>query len=83
FHSPPVPQDLQQLRREHHVPVLLTFALLDTQDHSLAVDRGESESNGLGDAQAGCVAGGQDRAMLPAGNTPEKLDDFFRAQDNG
>ena len=37
---------------------LMSFALLDTQDHALAVDRWECESNGLGDAQARGIAGG-------------------------
>jgi hypothetical protein len=50
FHSPPVTQDLQWFWREHHIPILLSLALLDTQDHALAVDRGRRERNGLGDA---------------------------------
>ena len=37
-HAPPVAQDLQQLRGEHHVAILLALALLDADDHPLAVD---------------------------------------------
>jgi hypothetical protein len=44
-----------------YVAIFLSFALLDTQDHALAVDGGRCERNGLGDAQAGGVAGGRSR----------------------
>jgi hypothetical protein len=40
FHSPPLSQDLQQFRGEHHVTILHSFALLDAQDHALAIDGG-------------------------------------------
>ena len=59
FDFPPVPQDRQQLRREHHVAVLFSLALRDAQHHPLAVDGGHGETDGLGDAQAGGVARGQ------------------------
>ena len=83
FHSPPLTQDLQELRREHHVTIFLSFTLLDAQDHALAVDGGESESNGLRDAQARGVTGGQDGAMFPACDAIKKLNDFFRTEDDG
>jgi hypothetical protein len=35
---PPVAQDGQQFRGEHHVAIFLPLALLDAQDHPLAVD---------------------------------------------
>src|SRR6516164_3554089 len=35
---PPLPQQLQQLRRQHHVPVLAALRLHDADDHLLAVD---------------------------------------------
>src|SRR5580693_2926660 len=35
---PIVAQDLQELGRQHHIAVLLPFALLDADDHSPAVD---------------------------------------------
>ena len=64
-HAPPVAaQRLQQLGREHDVAIFLSLALFDTDDHALAVDVGGLQADGLGDAQAGGVAGGQDRAML-------------------
>src|SRR6266566_4785398 len=36
--APPLAQDLQQSNRKHDIPVLLPLALLDTNDHALAVD---------------------------------------------
>src|SRR6266478_5073533 len=83
LHSPPSTQDLQELWREHHIPIFLSFALLDTQDHALAVDRWRCECDGLGDAQACCIAGGQDGAMFPARDAIKELGDFFRTQDDG
>jgi len=57
--------------------------LLDTQDHALAVDGGRCERNGLGDAQACGVAGGQDGAMFPAPDEVKKLNDFLWTEDDG
>ena len=68
---PPVAEDRQQLRREHHVAVLLPLAVRDTRHHAFAVDGGYGEADGLGDAQAGGVPGGQDGAML-GGLTPRR-----------
>jgi hypothetical protein len=67
FHSPPLSQNLQQLRGEHYVAILHSFALLDSQDHALAVDGRGRKCNGFGDAQAGSVACRQDGTVLPAG----------------
>ena len=65
FDSPPGTQDLQEFRREHNITILLPLTLLDPDDHALAVDGGRGECDGLGDAQAGGIAGGQDCAMFP------------------
>ena len=82
-HLPPVAEDGQQLRREHHVAVLLPLALRDAQHHPLAVDGGHGEADGLGDAQAGGVARGQDGAMFDGLHPVEKLDHLFRAEHDG
>jgi hypothetical protein len=42
----------------------LAFALVDSDDHSLAIDVFSSKTYHFGDAQARRVAGGQDRAVL-------------------
>src|SRR6476661_7167939 len=40
-HAPPVAQQLEKVRRENDIPVLLALALLDPDDHSVAVNVGE------------------------------------------
>src|SRR6202048_5220033 len=40
-HAPPVAQQLKKVRRENDIPVLLALALLDPDDHAVAVDVGE------------------------------------------
>src|ERR1700687_5215800 len=83
-HCPPVmAQRLQQPGREHHVSILLSLPLLDSDHHALAVDIGGLQMDGLGDAQPGGVAGGQDRAMLGAANALEKMKNLLWAKNNG
>src|SRR5215470_1048722 len=62
FHSPPRAEQLQQLRREHHVAILLTFPLLDTNDHATAVDILRSQVEHFGNAESRGVAGRENRA---------------------
>src|SRR5919106_1067429 len=83
LYTPPVTQDYQQPRRQHHVAILLAFALIDADHHSCTIDVRYLEANRFGDSQAGRVAGGQDGPMLVAADTLEKLEDFFRAQNDG
>src|SRR5260370_2893090 len=82
FHSPPRSQDFQQLWGEHYVAILHSLALLDPQDHALAVDGGRRKSDGFGDAQAGTVAGGQDGTVVPARHASQKLDEFPGTEDH-
>jgi len=56
-HSPPSAQDLQQCGREHDLTIFLPFALIDTNDHALAIDVGRLQSHHFGDAQTGSVTG--------------------------
>src|SRR5690606_4670510 len=51
LHLPVIAQDLQELRRQHHIAVLLAFALLDTDHQSLAVDIRELQLNRFRNAQ--------------------------------
>jgi len=81
--SPPVAQDLQQLRGEHDLAILVPLALLDANDHPLAIDRGGLEGDGLGDAEPGGVAGGEDGAMLEAGHATEEVLDLLRTENDG
>ena len=77
--DPVAAQDLQQHGREHHVPILATFALLDANNHPGAVDRGNLQTDGFRNAQACRVAGGQDHPMFAAIDAVEKMHNFFRA----
>src|SRR5260370_9723541 len=52
---PPGAQQLEQVRRQHDVTILATFALLNADDHALAVDVGDLERDYLSGAQAGTV----------------------------
>jgi hypothetical protein len=63
-HLPPGPQQVEQARREHDVTVLAAFALLDADDHALAVNVGDLERDDFGGAQAGAVGHAQRRLVL-------------------
>src|SRR2546425_1008090 len=65
--APPHAEQFEELRREHHVAIRLPLALLDANDHAAAIDIHRSETEHFGDAEAGCVAGGQNGAMLATG----------------
>src|SRR3974390_2134076 len=52
---PPVAQQFEQLRREHHGAIPLTLALLDPQRHALAVDIGHLEVRDLANSEAGAI----------------------------
>ena len=60
----------------------LPFTLLNSDEHSLTIDIGDLQADRLRDAQSGGVAGRQDRAMLEASHTGQKLQNFFLSQDN-
>jgi hypothetical protein len=62
-HAPPGTQDLEQLRGQHHVAILVPLPIIDAQDHPLAIDGGDREPHGFRDPEAGGVARRQDRAM--------------------
>src|ERR1700730_16287152 len=81
-HSPPVAQDFEELWGKHDIAIFGTFTLLDTDEHSLTVDIGDLQADRLRDAQSGGVAGRQDRAMLDAPHTGQKLQNLFLSQDN-
>ena len=82
FHWPPVAQDLEELWGEHDIAIFLSLAELNSDEHSLTVDIGDLQADRLRDAQSGGVAGRQDRAMLDAPHTGQKLQNFFLSQDN-
>ena len=52
---PPLPQQLEELRRQHHVPVLAALRLHDADDHLLAVDVACSQSHHLAGPQSATI----------------------------
>src|ERR1700676_1918735 len=80
-HSPPGAQDFEELWGEHDIAIFLPLTLLDTHHHSLTIDIGNLQADRLRDAKSGGVAGRQDRAMLDAPHTGQKLQNFFLSQD--
>lgn len=79
---PIVTQDLQQLGRQHHVAVLLAFALLDANDHSLAVDARGLQPNRFRDAQAGGIASGQDGVVFDVEDATEEPLNLLGTEDD-
>jgi hypothetical protein len=80
--SPVAEQNLQQHRRQHHVPIFAAFALLDANDHPGTVDGDGLQAHGFRNAQACCVASGQDHPMFAAIDPVEEMHNFLGAQDD-
>src|ERR1700739_1393395 len=55
---PPLPQQVEDLRRQHHVPVLATLRLHDADDHLLAVDVARSPPHHLAGPQPATIGEG-------------------------
>ncbi len=78
--APPFAQQLEQLRRKHHVTVAPPLALLDPKRHALAIDIGYLEVRDLGHPQA-CAVGDAERGLvLEAGRGFEETRHFLLAQ---
>jgi len=72
---PPCPEDVQELRREHGVAILLALALLDPQEHARRIDVTGPEVDDLRGAQAGAVGHRHRRLGLrPRSGFQEGLD---------
>lgn len=63
---PPLAQQREQVSREQRIAVLTAFALLDSQQHALAVDVAHLEHRDLGNPQARAVSDRQRRLVLEA-----------------
>ena len=76
-------QDLQQLRRQHHLARELALAFADMDHHPLAVDVGDLQIQRFLTAQAGAVVKGQQHPMLDVHLGIEQSTDFVAAPDGG
>lgn len=81
-HLPAIAQGLQELGRQHNVAVLLAFALLDANDHSLAVNARGLQLNRFPDAQAGGIASGQDGVVFDVEDATEEPLNFLGTEDD-
>ena len=82
-HDPPiVTQRVQQFGREHDVAVLVALALGHPDHHPLVVERAGLQANGFGDAQAGGVAGRQDRLVFDVFDAAEKMANLRSAEND-
>src|ERR1700676_4082362 len=61
---PVVPEQIEEFWRQHDIAVFPAFALLDPDEHALAVDRGRCEADGFGNSQSGRVTDGQNHTLL-------------------
>ena len=64
--SPPVTQQCEKLRREHHIPLSLSLAALDPKRHAPAVDVGHLQVRDFGDPQAPAVGDAERGLVLQA-----------------
>src|SRR6202042_1764664 len=78
----PGAQQLEQMRRQHHVAILVALALFDPDHHALAVDVGYLQRDYLGHAQSGPIGHTQCRLVFEPWRRIEETCDFLRAQDH-
>src|SRR3984957_14596635 len=78
----PGAQQLEQMRRKHHVAVFVALALFDPDHHALAVDVGYLQRNHLGHSQSGPIGHTQCHLVFEPRRRIEKTRDFLRAQDH-
>ncbi len=60
----------------------MALALGHPDHHPLVVERAGLQANGFGDAQAGGVAGRQDRLVFDVFDTAEKMENFSSAEND-
>src|SRR3954452_6834818 len=80
---PPVPQEVEQLRREHRKAIPASLALLDPEQHAPGIDVADLERYDLGDAQARAIGGTQGSLVLRPRRRLQEAHDLFEAQDDG
>jgi len=80
-HDPPIVSErVEQFGREHDVAVFVALALGHADHHPLVVERAGFQANGFGDAQAGGVAGRQDRLVFDVFDAVEKMENLCSAE---
>src|SRR5208282_294466 len=77
---PPLPQQVEDLGRQHHVSVLAAFRLHDADDHLLTVDVARPQPRHLAGPQPAAIGESQHRARFQARRHGENTPDLLRAQ---
>src|SRR5213594_2306654 len=80
--APPLAQDLQQSNRKHDIPVLPPLALLDTNDHTLAVDIDRLQVDRFRYPRPRRVADRQNGAVLDVLHALQKLENFLGTEND-
>jgi hypothetical protein len=70
----------RQFGRQHDIAIFVAFALINPDQHVLAVNRSRLEADGLGDLQTGRVTDGQNHAMLQVVHGAQVARHFVLAQ---
>ena len=79
--APVCAEFLQQFGAEHDVAVFASFAALNVDHHSLAVDVADFQVGQLGAAESGGISGHQQHAVKRRFRGVDQLRDFFLAED--
>jgi hypothetical protein len=79
---PIVPKHRQQFGRQHDIAVFMAFALINPDDHALAINRSGLKANGFGYPQAGRITHRQDHSVLQVVDGAQKAPDFVLAQND-
>ena len=77
---PPLPQQVEDLRRQHHVSILETLRLHDADDHLFTVDVARPQPHDLPRPQSATIGEGQHRSRLQARRHDQNTLDLPGAQ---
>ncbi len=79
---PVAPQQREEIGGEHHEAIAFALALAHVDHHPLGVDVGALELTEFGDAYAGGIQGGEDRAMLEVAWSQQQRFDLVATEDD-
>src|SRR6202022_4658639 len=77
---PPGAQQLEQMRRQHDIAILAALALLDPDQHALAVNVGDLERDHFRGAQTRSIGHAQGRLVFEPWCCIEQARHLFRAE---
>src|SRR5262245_33031884 len=78
---PILPEEGEEPRGEHDIPILLAFPLLDAEHHAGTVDISDLEVTEFGDPQTGGIEGGEHGSAFEMARGAEQRRDFGLTQD--